>query len=509
MDIAMAPQPLVRLTGISKSYPGVKALKGVDLDIMPGEIHCLIGENGAGKSTLMRIMAGAARPDGGVIEVGGKAYDKLDPANGIALGIGVIYQEIDLIPAMTVAENIFINNEPTRRGVVDRRTLDAQARAVLANFDVDISPRSLVRDLGPAARQLVQIAKSLSHDHKVLVLDEPTASLTDNEVEHLLALLGRFKASGMGLVYISHRLEEVLQIGDRVTVLRDGERVLTREIAGMTKDDLIEAMVGRRLTATAKSASGVRGEEALSVDRLTRQGEFSDVSFSVRKGEVLGLAGLVGAGRSELLETIFGVRAADSGAISVLGQPIRITRPADAINAGLGLVPEERRTSGVVLNRSVADNVALAMLDRLGGLFGLNRSSVREAAQTQVDNLRIRAPDLDTLVGTLSGGNQQKVVIGKWLAADVKILLLDEPTRGVDVNAKAEIYRLVDDLARSGAAVVMASSELPELLAVTDRILVLSGGRQTAVLETAKTDQVEIMRYAVPDADRPLTTNHA
>jgi ABC-type sugar transport system ATPase subunit len=496
----MTPEPLVRLTGISKGYPGVQALKGVDLDIRAGEIHCLVGENGAGKSTLMRVLAGATTPDAGTIEIQGKTYDKLDPASGLSLGIGVIYQEIDLIPAMSVAENIFLGAEPRRNGLLDRATLYDRARDVLSNFDVDISPNALVRDLGPASRQLVQIARSLSHEHRILVLDEPTASLTDNEVEHLIALLLRFREAGMGLVYISHRLEEVLRIGDRVTVLRDGQHVVTRPIAGLTQHDLIAAMVGRNLTGPVKAASPPGGAEALRVTALTRHGEFEDVSFAVREGEVLGLGGLVGAGRSELLESLFGARTADSGSITISGRDVRITCPEDAIRAGVGLVPEERRASGVLLNRSVADNLCLPVIDRLGSVAGLDFRRMRALVSEQIANLSIKTPSPDALAGQLSGGNQQKIVIGKWLAAKVRILLLDEPTRGVDINAKGEIYRLIAELAKSGAAIVMASSELPELLAVTDRILVLAKGRQTAMLDTAKTNEADVLRHAFAEA---------
>jgi len=307
----------------------------------------------------------------------------------------------------------------------------------------------------------------------------------------------------MGLIYISHRLEEVLRIGDRVTVLRDGAHVVTRPGAGMTQHDLIEAMVGRKLMAPVKTGAPPTGDDVLRVSGLTRRSEFEDVTFAVREGEVLGLGGLVGAGRSELLETIFGARKADAGTIWISGRDVRIACPEDAIRAGVGLVPEERRASGVLLNRSVADNLSLAVIDHLGSGFGLDLKRMRALVAKQIANLSIKTPSPEALAGQLSGGKQQKIVIGKWLAAKVKVLLLDEPTRGVDVNAKSEIYRLVADLAKSGAAIVVASSELPELLAITDRILVLAQGRQTAVLETAKTNEVEVMRYAFAGA-KPL-----
>jgi ABC-type sugar transport system ATPase subunit len=493
----MANPVLVRLDAISKSYPGVQALKAVSLEVRAGEVHCLVGENGAGKSTLMRILAGAAHADGGTIEVDGQVYDALDPAAGLALGIGIIYQELDLVPAMTVAENIFLGHEPGRAGVIDRRALAERSRAILSNFDLPISPRALVRTLGPAERQLVQIAKALSHDNRVLVLDEPTATLTDHEAERLFAVLDRFRRQGMGIVYISHRLEEVLRIGDVVTVLRDGEHVATRPVAGLTRHDLIEAMVGRQLADAGTRSGCAVATVALAVEGLTRRGEFEDISFSLREGEVLGLAGLIGAGRSELLETLFGLRRPDRGQLRVRGHTVSIRSPRDAIALGLGLVPEERRESGVILERSVGENLSIAVLRRLSGVFGLRRGALEDLARAQVRNLEIKAAGIDVPVAQLSGGNQQKVVIGKWLAADVKILLLDEPTRGVDVNAKTEIYRLIGELAARGAAVLVASSELPEILSITDRIIVLARGRQAAELETARTTQFEIMLHAV------------
>lgn len=501
----MSVQPLVQLSGISKSYPGVQALRDVDFAIYPGEIHCLVGENGAGKSTLMRVLAGATAPDEGTISVHGQKFRRLDPASGIAFGIGMIYQELDLVPAMSVAENIFLGHEPVNRGgILMWRQLLRRAGAILADFDVGISPHSLVRTLSPAERQLVQIAKTLSHENDVLVLDEPTAALMDNEVENLFTLLRRLRQRGLGIVYISHRLEEVLEIGDSVTVMRDGRRIVTRKVGGMTRQELIEAMVGRPLTESVVRSQVQFGTEGLAVEGLTRAGEFEDVSFTVRRGEVLGLAGLMGAGRSEMLETVFGVRRPDRGRISVAGKWVKIGSPKAAIRLGIGLVPEERRESGIVLSLSVADNLTMAVLDRLSTWFGLDRRRVGNLARTQIADLNIKTPNAQVPVGQLSGGNQQKVVIGKWLAADIRVLLLDEPTRGVDVNAKAEIYRLISDLARSGVAVVVASSDLPEILSITHRILVLSGGHPTAMLETSKTSQVEIMRYAIaaPAASR-------
>lgn len=507
---AASDRVIARLTGIEKSYPGVKALRGVDFDICAGEIHCLVGENGAGKSTLIRVLAGAVTPDSGTIEIDGRRLASLDPAAGIAFGIGVIYQELDLVPALSVAENIFLGHEPAGRlGTIDKRALNGRAMELLGNFDVAIPPSTLVRELGPAQRQLVQIAKALSHENRILVLDEPTASLTDNEVEHLFDLLRRLRARGLGLIYISHRLEEVLEIGDRVTVLRDGAHVMTGRVAGMTRADIISAMVGRPLGELFPRSRHSRADEALSIEGLTRTGEFRDITFSVREGEVLALAGLVGAGRSELLETLFGIRHPHSGQIRIKGKPVTITSPRAAIRLGLGFVPEERRETGLVLGRSVGENLVYPILDRLAGVLHLKRSRMRQVVDRFIEHLAIKTPSSRALAGRLSGGNQQKIVVGKWLAADSRILLLDEPTRGVDVNAKAEIYRLIDELAQTGVAVIVASSELPEVLGISDRVLVLSQGHQAAMLETARTSQVEIMHYGVAKADAAARLSEA
>jgi ABC-type sugar transport system ATPase subunit len=490
-------RPIARLQGIQKSYPGVKALKGIDFDIFGGEIHCLVGENGAGKSTLMRVLTGATQPDAGVIEIDGRPTI-LDPVSRLAHGIGIVHQELDLIPAMSVAENIFLGHEPLLPGGrIDRKALDERTIRLLGNFDLEVSPDTPVRTLAPAEQQLVQIAKALSHDNRILILDEPTASLTDNEVEHLFAQLRRLREQGLGIIYISHRLEEVTALGDRLTVLRDGGHVLTAPVAGISRTDIIHAMVGRPLGEQFPRSSRVTSDVALSVDHLTRRGEFEDISFEVHRGEVLAIAGIVGAGRSELLETVFGLRHADSGAIAIEKRPVEIRSPRAAIRLGLGLVPEERRESGLVLGRSVADNLVYPIIDRLGNWLYFRGGQAREVTDRYVRDLSIKTPSAEVRAGSLSGGNQQKIVIGKWLAAGVRILLLDEPTRGVDVNAKAEIYRLIDELAQSGVAIIVASSELPEVLGISDRVMVIAQGRKTATLKTADTSQVEIMHYAV------------
>ena len=478
---------LVKMTGISKSYPGVQALENVDFDLRPGEVHCLVGENGAGKSTLMRILSGAERPDRGAIEITGHEYDAISPILGHELGIAAIYQETDLVMPMSVALNIFLGHEPSRFGTfVNRLMLNRRARKLMSDFGLDIRPETPVRLLSPATQQLVQIVKALSRHSRILILDEPSAKLAETEIEHLFTLLQRFKAQGLGIIYISHHLNEVLKIGDRVTVLRDGALVATQDVATVTEDHLIELMVGRSLGEQFGKVKSVRDEIVLSVEDLAVRGQFEGVSFDLRKGEVLGIAGLVGAGRTELLQCLFGATRPSHGRVLLQGKRIKLHSPADAVRHGIGLVPEERRASGLVLDRSVAQNISFPVLDKVSRLFLVNFRRMYKIAQDFVDRLEIRTPSINQRVRTLSGGNQQKVVLSKWLAAGVKILLLDEPTRGIDVGAKAEIYHLVNQLASDGVSIIMVSSELPEVLGMSDRVLVMAEGHVTKELITLR-----------------------
>jgi ABC-type sugar transport system ATPase subunit len=501
---------LVQMVNISKSYPGVHALDSVSFDLQPGEVHCLVGENGAGKSTLMKILSGAENADKGEIILSGQKFSGYDPVTAHDLGIAAIYQETDLVPLLSVARNIFLGHEPVYswKGI-NRRGLKQDTLDLMKKIDLDLSPDELVENLTPANRQLVQILKALSYNSKILIMDEPGAVLSDYELERLFVLLGQLKKQGIGIIYISHRLEEILQIGDRVTVLRDGAHITTNNTKDITVDKIIEYMVGRPLGEQYGKVPAFTNDVVMSVRGLTVKGQFENISFDLHKGEILSLAGLIGAGRSEVLSCLFGLTPADKGEVLINGKPVVIKSPKAAMDIGLGLVPEDRRESGLVVNRNVQENITLTVIDSMGKWLGLDRKKANRLADTYIKQLDIKTPSIYQLVRNLSGGNQQKIVISKWLAANTQILLMDEPTRGVDVNAKAEIYRTMNDLARQGVSMIMASSELPEVLGMSDRILVMAGGHITKEFPVDKANQVEIMKYAVPPSalNQGLRTN--
>lgn len=492
-------EALLHLRGIEKRFAGEHALRGVDLEVHAGEVHALVGENGAGKSTLMHILAGVHQPDGGTIEFAGVS-DVEVPSEQAAqsLGVAIVYQERSLVGVLDAAENIFAGRQPVGRwGAIDRRRLYADASAILDELRLPIDPRCLVEDLSPHQQQMVEIGKALSLDARLLILDEPTAALTAAETDTLFALIGRIKSRGVGVIYISHRLEEIFEIADRVTVLKDGARQGTFDVAEMTVERLVPLMVGRELLAQRErdNPANPTARIALEARNVSDGGRVKDVSLQVRAGEIVGLAGLAGAGRTEFALTLFGVKALTHGEFRIDGVPARITSPRQAIKAGIGHVPEDRRESGLFLEMSVADNIAAANLRRFGSVW-LSDYRLRRVADEFRARLNIATPDVDRPVGELSGGNQQKVVIARWLLLQPRILVVDEPTRGIDVAAKAEVHALLQQLASSGTAILMVSSDLPEVLAVSDRIIVMREGRVAGELNRAEATEAELMRYA-------------
>src|SRR3954447_6152698 len=477
-DVAGAP--LLRMTNVVKRFPGVVALGGVDLDVQPGEVHCLLGQNGAGKTTLIKVLAGVHEPNDGTIEWLGEAATLRHPPAALALGVATMYQELDLVEGLSVAENIFLGHEPTRFGFSQRTAARREAAALLARLGhPEISPSVEVGTLSAASCQIVSMARALSRDARLIVMDEPSAVLDAGEVDQLFRVIAEVTSQGVAVVYISHRLEEIREIGDRVTVLKDGKTVATGLDAKTTPtQELIRLMTGRSIEYVFPPKPEVpEAEPVLRVEGLSRAGEFGSVSFEVRPGEVVGLAGLVGSGRSEIVETIFGARKPTSGTVAVDGKKVRPGSVPAAVQAGIGLCPEERKSQALVLDASLAANISLASLTRFsrGGL--LDRDGENTSAEELLESLDVRPRGIHRESRTLSGGNQQKVVLARWLLRGCRVLLLDEPTRGVDVGARSEIYALVRRLADEGVAVVVVSSEVPEVLGLADRVLVISEGR--------------------------------
>jgi ribose transport system ATP-binding protein len=491
-----SPQQLVELRQVGKSYGGVPVLKKAHLALRAGEIHGLVGENGAGKSTLVKILAGEVPREGGEILWLGKPVAIHSRAEADRLGITMIHQELNLAPHLTVAENIFLGHEPTRWGLIENQREAGDARASLQRLGFDLDPRARVRRLSPAQAQLVEITRAVVRARRLVIMDEPTSSLSSKEVDELFGVVRQLKAQGVAVIFVTHRLEELAQIADRVTVLRDGETV---HEGPMPRDDfgeLIRPMVGRELKDFFPHRTPSPGAVALEVQQLRRGTDFADISFSLRKGEIVGLAGLVGAGRTEVAEAVFGARPSDRGRIRVDGVEARIRSPQDAIRHGLALITEDRKRTGLALNLPLAQNITLAALGVIVRKGVLDLGEEEKVARGFLGRLRIRARSTAQKVGRLSGGNQQKVVLAKWLFRQARVLIFDEPTRGVDVGAKTEIYRLMNELAESGAAILMISSELPEILGMTDRVLVMRNRRLVKELVTAQTTQEEIMRFA-------------
>lgn len=502
----MQESPVLQMQGIRKAFPGVQALDGVDFEVRPGEVMALMGENGAGKSTLIKILSGAHSADEGQISINGQPAKITSPKDAQDLGVAVIYQELNLAESVSIAENIFVGREFRNRfGFVDNRAMNSHAREWLQALHIDIDPRLMVRKLGIARKQMVEIAKALSLDASIIVMDEPTSSLPTatsqptelNEVEVLLEMISKLRDRGKAIIYISHRMGEVFRISDRITVLRDGKLVGVRNTVETNPDEIVAMMVGRKL----EDLYGVRsktqiGEKVLEVRGLNQAGELYNINFDVRSGEILGLAGLIGAGRTETAMAVFGAVKRDSGEILINNQPVPIHSPKDAIKAGLGYLPEDRKLQGLFLKMAIRLNVSAADLSQVSRSGFLRTNLERELSLRFVKQLNIRTPSIEQRARNLSGGNQQKVVIAKWLSVRPKVIIMDEPTRGVDVGAKIEIYNLMHEMASQGMALVMISSELPEILGMSDRILVLREGRAMGELTRAEATEEKIMALA-------------
>ncbi|MFN2561179.1 MAG: sugar ABC transporter ATP-binding protein [Jatrophihabitans sp.] len=489
--------PRLVLDGATKSFGPVVALGDGSITLYPGEVHALLGENGAGKSTLVKILGGVYAADAGTLAIDGERADFGGPADAQAAGVSIIYQEPSLFPDLTVAENIFMGRQPRGAGRrIDRRAMEREARVIFARLGVELDPSRPARGLSVADQQIVEIAKALSFNARVFVMDEPTAALTTVEVLRLFEVIKTLRAQGSAVLFISHRLEEVFACCQRVTIMRDGRFVRTAPVEELTIDDIIRSMVGRDLEALFPKTATTPGDVVLEVAELNSEGVFSNISFTVRAGEIVALAGLVGAGRSEVARAIFGIDKRTSGTVRIGGRTLRNGDPRAAMAAGMALVPEDRRQQGLVMDLGIDQNVALASLGQLtrGGL--IFRASERRLADTWAGKLQLKFGRLRNAVSTLSGGNQQKVVLGKWLARNPRLLIIDEPTRGIDVGTKAEVHRILDGLVADGMAVLMISSELPEVLGMADRVLVLREGRLTAELSRAEADETSIMRAA-------------
>ena len=488
--------PVVEARQLRKSFGGVQALRGVQLAVRPGEVLALLGENGAGKSTLIKIITGFYQPDEGEILLDGRAVHFASTRDALDKGVAAIYQEPSLFPDLDVAENIFVGRQPLRGGRIDWRQMYEEAEALLRRLGVALSPRVKARELSVAQMQMVEIARAISVNARVLIMDEPTSSLTAREVEELFTIVRQLRAQGAAIVFISHRLEELFAIADRVTVLRDGAYVDTRPMAGVTTEELIRLMVGRNLSELFPKQRVEPGEVLLEVRSLSLPGRFADISFQLRRGEIVGMAGLVGAGRTEVAEALFGVAPAASGSIRLAGEEVRITRPEEALRLGIGYVPEDRKLHGLVLQMSIAQNITLPTLGAFTRLGWLDRGAERQRAIADAQRLEVKMAGVDQPAGQLSGGNQQKVVLAKWLGTRPRVLILDEPTRGIDVGTKAAVHRLMSQLAAEGMAILMISSELPEVLGMSDRILVMREGRLTGQFSRAEATQERLMGAA-------------
>ena len=491
--------PILEMKGITKRFPGVLALDHVDLTVYPGQVLALVGENGAGKSTLMKVLSGVHQMDEGEILMEGKPVKIENPLASQLMGISIIYQELSVLDNMNIAENIFLGREKrSGRVFVDKKTMHAEARSLLDEVGLEVDTHTMAGELSTAQKQMIEVAKALSFNSKIIIMDEPTSSLTETETEILFGIIRKLREKGVAIVFISHKLAEIFAITDEVAILRDGVSAGRMVTAGCTENDIIKAMVGRDVDDLYPKQDATIGDVILEVKNLSTKGFLKDINFQLRAGEILGFAGLVGAGRSEVMRAVFGIDAKETGEIYIKGQKVDIKSPRDAMLQGMGFVPEDRKLQGLVLGMSVGKNTTLAALKSVANKAGfINHKQEKDMADKFVKALEVKTPSNDQLVKNLSGGNQQKVVIAKWLANNPDILILDEPTRGIDVGAKKEIHQLMSDLANQGVAIIMISSELPEVLGMSDRVVVMHEGRIKGELDRADADQVSIMKMAV------------
>mgnify|MGYP001651445682 CR=1 FL=1 len=488
---------IVSMNNISKTFPGVKALDNVHFELHSGEVMALLGENGAGKSTLMKILSGVYTRDGGTMEIFGKSYDDLTPKQAQEAGVAIIHQELNMCKHLSVAENMFLGREMIGKGVLDNRKMRQEAKKVLNELKININPDQTVGDLPVSKQQMVEIAKAVSYNAKVIVFDEPTSSLTEEEVEHLFKIINMLRSQGCGIIYISHKMAEILRISDEVTIMRDGKWIATREAKDLTTDEIIKLMVGRELTNIYPPKTNEIGDVLFEADNLSSEyARLNDVSFKARKGEIIGVAGLDGSGRTELLENIFGVATRRSGTLKLNGREIKNRNPGDSIKNGFALLTEERRATGIFGILNIRENATISSLDKCKKGPFLSKAKLKANTDWCINSMHVKTPTQETKIRSLSGGNQQKVILGRWLLTEPTVLLLDEPTRGIDVGAKYEIYQLIIDLAAKGKTVIMVSSEMPELLGVCDRILVMSGGKLAGEVNADTATQEDIMTLA-------------
>lgn len=495
----MSAKPFVELKNINKSFPGVKALTNITADFYPGKVHVLLGENGAGKSTIIKVISGVYQADEGTLKVNGKEEVFMSTRESLAKGISVIHQELSVIPDLTVAENIFLGREPKigNSGLIDKAKMNRDTKELLDSMGVQIKPKEFIRKLNNGDKQMVEIARAVSQNSSMVIMDEPTSSLSSHEVEALFRVISKLKKENVAIIYISHRLKEIAEIGDTVTILRDGNLVKTVSLNEIEESEMIALMVGRKITQFYyKAENAIKNEVVLEVKDYTKEGQFENISFQLHRGEVLGIAGLIGAGRTEVMRAVFGAEKVDSGECYVFGQKVNFRTPKEAIAMGIGLIPEDRRNQGLLLEKNVKENTSLSSIYTNSNKGFINFKWETEAALEYIKKMKTKTPSERAITKNLSGGNQQKIVIAKWLLAKAKILIMDEPTRGIDVNAKAEIYILMKEFVENGGSIIVVSSELPEVIGVSDRIMIMREGKISGILDAPEATEKEIMKYA-------------